>query len=438
MNVLAIDVGSSSVKAGLLRERKLLRTAHVPFETCYAPSRAEVEPDAILAAVVRAVRELGPQALSVDAIALDAMAASWVAMDRRGKPITPVVTHQDRRSVAEAVEIERRVGEHRYLRLSGNRPVPGGISSTTCLWFLKHRRSLMRRADLVGHVQTYLHRQLCGVRVADPSNASFMGLYSTTTLAGWNDELCDAVGVSPKLLPEIRDANEIAGKLLPDPARRLGLVAGTPVLVGMVDTGCAMMLAGARVGQMVNVVGSTDVLALCTDKPRQHERLLLRGLGVGRKWVSVGTIAAAGTSLTWARQQLFADLSERSFFKLVSELAKRGQDARGTVQFDPYLSGDRCSVEQRQGGFSGLTLSTTREHMLAAIVDALARASAARLDLLRKTGTRMSRAVLISGGGDGALAQIMHRDWPGGWRFKTESQATLRGLAVLAQLTTDH
>src|SRR5262249_25479696 len=158
---------------------------------------------------------------------------------------TPIVTHQDRRSQGIAVEIERRVGKQRHLQLSGNRPVPGGLSSTTCAWVLQQEPALMERADLMGHLQTFLHRQVCGTRVVDPSHASFMGLYSTLTLGGWNDELCRAIGVSKALLPDVRDADEIGGTLLPEAARRLGLPQGTPMLVGMIDTGAAMLLAGA-------------------------------------------------------------------------------------------------------------------------------------------------------------------------------------------------
>lgn len=434
MRLLAIDVGSSSVKMGVLREGRLVGGGvRITFATRYHGDRAEVDAREVYAAIAKASRELGSRLRNIDLIALATMSPSWLAMDARGRPLTPIITHQDRRSARIAIEIEQRVGKDRHLKLAGNRPVPGGISSTTCAWFLRNCRSLMRRAELVGHAQTYLHRQFCGVRVADPSNASFMGLYSTTTLGGWNAELCDAVGVSPDLLPEVRDANQVAGTLRPQAARQLGLCAGTPVLVGMVDTGAAMLLAGARIGQMVNVIGSTDVLALCTDHPKPHERLLLRGLGVGKKWVSVGTIAAAGSSLVWARQQLFADFDDRRFFDLVANLSKRRERDAAYIRFLPYLAGDRCSVEQRWGAFEGLSLSTTRRQMLAAIIDALAAASAARIELLRSTGTRLRREVLVSGGGGAELARLLHRDWPGQWHFRTENQATIKGLGVLAE-----
>ncbi|HWP41485.1 MAG TPA: FGGY family carbohydrate kinase, partial [Tepidisphaeraceae bacterium] len=400
MLILALDVGSSSVKAALLRDGRIVgQPVRTTFPTRYSEDRAEVDPEAIVGAVVRSIRALGPQTRRIDCIALATMSPSWVAMDKRGRALTPVVTHQDRRSLDIAIEIERKIGKARHLRMVGARPVPGGISSTTCGWFVRHRPALIRRADLVGHLSTYLHRQFTGARVVDPSHASFMGLYSTLKLGGWNPELCAAVGICMKRLPEIRDADQIGGRLTADAARRLGLADGTPMLVGLIDTSAVALLAGARPGQLVNVVGSTDVLALCTDRPRPHERLLTRALGVGRLWLSVGTIAAAGSSLVWAWQQLFADLDQKRFYRLVQQLAARADQARGSVEFEPYLAGDRCAVQQRRGAFTGLTLASTRRQLLAAIIDALARASARRLELLRATGTRIGREVLVSGGG---------------------------------------
>ncbi|WP_428940476.1 xylulokinase [Fontivita pretiosa] len=433
MLILALDIGSSSVKAGLLRDGRIVgRPARETFPTRYIRDRAEVDPEAIVRAIVRSIRALGPQTRRIDCIALATMSPSWLAMDRRGRAITPVVTHQDRRSLDVAIEIERRIGKARHLKMVGARPVPGGISSTTCGWFVRHEPQVMRRADLVGHLSTYLHRQLTGARVVDPSHASFMGLYSTLKLGGWNDELCEVVGITRKLLPEVRDADQIGGQLTPDAARRLGLAAGTPMLVGFIDTSAVALLAGARPGQLVNVVGSTDVLALCTDKPRPHERLLTRALGVGGLWLSVGTIAAAGSSLEWARQQLFPDLDDQRFYRMVQQLAATAERARDGVEFEPYLAGDRCSLEQRQGAFRGLTLASTRRQLLAAIIDALARASAVRLDLLRAAGTRLRREILVSGGGSRALSRVMYRDWPGRWRFRRRAQATLLGLGCLA------
>src|SRR4051812_23742827 len=110
MHLLGIDVGSSSVKAGILRGDRVVRESpRVFFRTRHGGGRAEVEPAAILKAVREVVGGLGAGAKHVDAVSLAVMAPSWLAMDAAGEPLTPVVTHQDRRSVDVALELERRV-----------------------------------------------------------------------------------------------------------------------------------------------------------------------------------------------------------------------------------------------------------------------------------------------------------------------------------------
>src|SRR6185503_1355848 len=155
MILLGIDVGSSSVKSGVVRDGEILgELARSKFETHYEGVRVEVDAEGVLAAVAKAVKPLGPRAKKVDAIGLSVMSPSWVAMDQRGRALTPIITHQDRRSVEIAKELEKAVGKARHLRLAGNRPFPGGISSTTFAWFLRNQPGILKKADLVGHLNT--------------------------------------------------------------------------------------------------------------------------------------------------------------------------------------------------------------------------------------------------------------------------------------------
>jgi xylulokinase len=190
-----------------------------------------------------------------------------------------------------------------------------------------------------------------------------------------------------------------------------------------------MLAAGVRRGQAVNVMGSTDVLAVCTDQPTPDARVLTRPLGTGRWWVQVATLASAATTLKWLRQTLFAEMDEPRFAAHVRRASRRDP---GAVTFVPRLAGDRHSIEPSVASFSGLTLSTTREDLLAAAVDALARASAERWDVLRSLGVRPSGPILLSGGLSGTFRRVLHRDWPAGLRFRQMHEATLRGVAMLS------
>src|SRR4051812_20037822 len=402
MKFLALDVGSSSVKSAILKNGKIAgQIARAGYSTRRDGVCVEVDAGAILKAVRDAIKEVGKEAKTVDGIGLTVMAPSWVAMDHEGRPLTPVVTHQDRRSMEIARELEKKVGKQRHLKLAGNRPIPGGISSTTWAWFLKNAPGVMKKADLCGHLNTFLHRQLTHCRVTDPSNASFMGLFSTLNLGGWSDELCEAAGIAMHCLPQIVGAEEVGGMIVRSAASKFGLTHGTPMVVGCMDGSAPMLLAGNEPGRLVNVSGSTDVLALCTDRPRPHENLLTRAVGVGKRWLSVSTQAAAGSAIDWARQNFFSEMPSAKFFKLISKLASQIDldDEDEGVRFENYLAGSRTSLEQRTASFTGLSLATTREQMLRAILLSLARDSAERLRLMTKVNSvRIRREVLLTGG----------------------------------------
>ncbi|HEX8339516.1 MAG TPA: FGGY family carbohydrate kinase, partial [Tepidisphaeraceae bacterium] len=389
MKVLAVDIGSSSVKAAILTGPGVpRRQARVPFATRYEAGRAEVDFDAITAATKAAIARLGTASRRVDLIVPTGMAPSWLALDKGGHALTPVVTHQDRRSVDEALAIEGRIGRQRHLSICGNRPTPGGISSTTAAWFIRRAPGAMRRARLVGHLNTALLHAWCGVRVADPSNAGFSGLYRTRDFGGWSDELCESAGVPLSLLPDVLDASAVAGRVTTGGASAWGLREGTPVLAGLMDGSCAMLLAGGgalKAGQMVNVIGSTDVLAAAVDRFKPHPHLLTRPLGAGRIWLSVGTLAAAGTAVDWLQRTCFGEMTTPRFHAHLADVAAGATTQSlygGVLQFDAQLAGRRTAIEPLWGSIRGLSLAATRDELLLKLLANLARESARRLPLL--------------------------------------------------------
>jgi xylulokinase len=148
----------------------------------------------------------------------------------------------------------------------------------------------------------------------------------------------------------------------------------------------------------------------------------------------VSTQAAAGSALDWAHQTFFSELPARGFYSLVSKIAEdmNDDDAATGVEFENYLAGSRTSLEQPTASFTGLSLATTRDDMLRAILRSLARESAARMKLLMEVNPiRIRRHVMLTGGVQGGLSKLLHRGWPGKWTFKEEEEATLRGVAAL-------
>jgi xylulokinase len=440
VKLLALDIGSSAVKAAVLVDGATVAgPARAPYPTTFAGVQAEIDPADLWRAIVTAVTAVtaaAPGSTGLDLMGLTSLGPAWIALDRSGEPLTPLVTHADRRSVEQARRLEREVGRERYLETAGNRPYPGGIAATTWRWYAEHAPDVLARADLVGSLTTWLHRRLTGARVIDPSHASFLGVYRTCTLDGWAPELVEAAGGRLAQLPDVYEADAPAGVLRDEAARELGLEPGLPVLAGCLDGSAAMLAAGRAAGGLVtglivDSVGSTDVLAMAVEVPAPRPRLLTRALGVGRRWVSVATLASAGSTLDWVHRTLFPDLPAEGFHALVDRLGAHPDP--GSVRFRPYLSGERTTLNQPRGGFSGLTLATTRENLLSAVLEALAAASAARVARLSAIAEPRP-AVYVTGG---AATGVLYRDWPpcagGPWRFEPLAEATLAGVSVLAE-----
>ena len=439
MKILAIDVGSSSIKAAFCKNGHVKHIEHVPVATVFRGTEVEIPAAGLLKSLCKAIRQITASHHHIDAVAMDSFCSGVVAMDKHKTPLFGCVTHQDRRSIKQATEMEHHIGIDKHIGLVGNRPFPGGIGTTTLLWFKQKQPAIFRKIAYVGQPTTLLIDYLTGQWVIDPSQAAFLGLYDSIKLSGWIPELCQYVGLKESQLPRILFADQVAGTVTRAAADQLGLLEGCPVFASLVDTSAAMLATDCRPGRLVHSAGSTDVLALCLDKPAPAGDILTRPLGTGhklpRRWLAVSTIAAGGSTMHWLKDNLFADYSKKKFHKLTQRLGqemrgrKLGAQSPGDVSFAPYLAGDRTAMEERTGSFEHLTLATSREDMLRAALRSLTQASRRRFERLAEI-TDIEPEIFTMGG-QTELADIMHGHWPGKHTFTPLENEAMTGLSRL-------
>ncbi len=440
MRILAIDVGSSSIKAALFKGDKCRRMVHVPIVSTWHGDAVEIPAEGLLTAFKDTVHQVMDGHKKLDAVAIDTFCPGLVALDRRGRSIAGCITHQDRRSEKQAAVLLERIGADRHLALTGNLPFPGGMASTSLLWLRDNQPDVFKRIDRIGQPTTLLVHMLTGHWVIDPSQAAFLGLYDAVHLSGWQDELLEITGVNSRQLPEIKFADEPAGGISAAAARLLSLPEGCPVYSGIVDTSAAVLGTDCRPGRLVHSAGSTDVLAICLPRPKPAADILTRPLGTGRlapkTWLAVSTIAAGGSSIKWAHANLFADMPRKGFAKMLRNLSGRlaskplTDDTGHAVEFLPYLAGDRTSLQMQRAAFSNLTLGSTRQQMLEAMLIALARASRQRF--LRLSDIHKPQRHIFTMGGRHELSDLMHFHWPGKWKFTPLADEAIGGLRKLA------
>ncbi len=441
MRVLALDIGSSSVKAGYWDGRRFAARSRAAYPTHFDGPRAQVDPAQMLRALTTAARQaVGGR--KVDALAYCTFSSGVIVTDHDGTPRTPIITHQDRRSTDAALALAKALGKRWLLRHTGNLPYPGGIGSSTLAWLHAHQPHTLLNDPRVGQVSSFVGHHLTGEWTIDRSNAVFLGLLDIHADA-WSRRACAAVGVPRLSLPRLVWADEPWGTLTAAAARDLSLTAGLPVLGGFVDTSAAVIQTPMHAGQLAHSAGSTDVLAMSLPAPAAIDGILSRPVGVGRPggpfankslWLAVRTIAAAGSSIAWLRRELFRDLSDRRWQHLLANTcaAIRHPPAdQLAVQCDPAFAGDRASIAAAAGAtLSGLTLASTREDLLAALLQALVRQSATNFYLLHALHRPGPKVYIMGGAAD--LAAAMHAAWPGKRTCERLTGDSLRGLVTLA------
>jgi xylulokinase len=430
MRILGLDVGTSSVKAAVLDVAGCApegRIARVPYEVeAPTPEAAQVRAERLWAAVSAAAREAARDFDGIEALGLSCMTPALVVLDDADQPLAPIWTHLDRRSRPVARQVWADVGEE-FLQATGNRPLPGGISALC--WQQLHAEDpyLDRRVKHYLHVNGWLGLHLTGARAIDVANACYTGLFATFGDRRWSPRWCDYFRVRADWLPEVVDGKATIGTLRPAVAVELGVPAGIPVKLGTADTTSAMLAAGMKVGDLLHVVGTTQVLAALTRTPAPNARRLTRLLGVGADFVHISHNPVSGAALEWLHQLCFHDLTPHEFYYRAIPDAER-RTTRVTLD-PPFLGGDRLEIEAHRAAFRGLTLTADRIDLLTGVLEAMRRGHRQALADLG-VGERFEHIYLTGGG-----AEVVHGLLPG---YREASvvmfdEGSLRGVARLFQ-----
>ena len=431
--ILAVDIGTQSLKAGILDDQlNILERQQVPLTIQLSKGHhAEMDGEEIWSALVTACNGL-EQRDRVQAVVFSTLCPSLVPLDGSGRPLHPIILHLDRRSGVEAQWALETVGQETFLNVNGNLPVPGGISLTSLLWLKNHAPEIYNRKDVCfGHVTTLVLSRLTGNFLIDPSNASFTGLYDTVGYADWDERIYGPLDIDPEKLPAVQHSNTVAGEVLSSAAAELGIPSGLPVVTGANDTTCACV--GAEVnteGDLLNTSGTVDILVLCLEKPLVSQRHLLRTHAYPGKWLAMRMVGAGGGSLEWFRQNFCRELKKEVFYSsYLKEVLEQRPSLRAS--FLPFLSGNRHQVGEATASFENLTLDSTREEMLLALLDGIVSFQFEELDVW-KDHVSLSKTIKHVGGGAKSSYTAFKQAKLTGYKVQMLGETTLTGAARLA------
>ena len=373
--VLALDVGSSSVRAQSFDERA------EPIGELRQVEYAGDDPDEL-------VRLAGRVLDGAEADAISCFGHSLIALDARGRPLTPVLGWRDVRSAPQASRLRERLDAAAVHRRTGQYLHPSYWPAKLA-WLAETEPEIFRRAARFVSFCDYLR----GEPVTSDSIASGTGLLDHRARA-WDEELLDDLGLEPARLPE------------------LGAV---PVWI---DGVCSNLGAGCFGPRAALAVGTTGALRVLyeADEPAPRPGLFLYLVG-DRRVVEGGALSDGGNLREWLDRTLAADGA--------------ATEAHG-LTFLPFLGGERSTGWNpgATGALAGLTFSTTAADIRRAALEGIALRFAAIARLLPSI-----EEIVATGGAllsNRAWMQVMADALGKPVTASGVEEGSLRGVAVAA------
>jgi glycerol kinase len=377
MSVLAVDVGTSGVRAAIVRPDSSVEHVHQLQVLPSSPSQGFVEFDA--AEIARAVLEVSTAALagggSVDAVGISSQRASTVVWDRAtGDPVGPGIGWQDLRTVGYCLALQAQ-----GIRLAPNQ-------SATKLAVLLEIADPGRLRDLcAGTVDTWVAWTLSRGRlhVSDRSNLAVTGLLDGNA-ADWDEEVLEALRIPHGVLPCPVDSLGVLGEA--------SALPGAPLIAGLAgDQQASLVGQGCvRPGLAKATFGTGAMLDLCVgDKRPAFPRrgpggtfpIVAWSQGGSITWGIEAIMMSAGSCVEWLRDDL----------RIVSSAAESDGLAAscvdsGGVWFVPALLGLGTPLWDygARGTLLGLTRGSGRAEVARAVLEGIAHRGA---DLLEAAET---------------------------------------------------
>ncbi|GIH72900.1 FGGY family carbohydrate kinase [Sphaerimonospora thailandensis] len=445
MKVLALDLGTSSVRAVVLEVakepatdvvkegRRRVALARRPVRLRVDDGgRADLDPDEYLDGLAACLDEVHDHLDGVEAVATSCQWHSLLALDAAGRPATPLLTWADTR----AKEPCGRPASGEFHRRTGAWPHP--LYWTVRIPWLRERLT-ERLGDrepawLFTGLAEYVSRRLLGDPAASVSMASGTGMLDLAA-GRWDGEALALAGVTEDRLPPLAPRGW-TGTLEPRWARRWPALRGVPWLPAVGD-GAAATIGGGRTGpDRISVTVGTSA-AVRVAHPLDGAFTLPDGCWrylVDHDLAVTGiAYSAGGNVFAWAKRTLLlpADVE--------AALVALGDHPPDGLAAVPDLAGARPPRPASTGSISGLTLGTGPVEILAALLDGVSGQIADGVRTLTDAMPEPPAAVVLGGGAMAASA------W---WRRnlalrlavpvepEAEAEASAMGVVRLAETVT--
>ena len=384
--VLALDIGTSGARAVLFDLSGIMQgSAYQEYKSTFiTPTFIDHNPatwlETVHALIPGVIKETGTQPHDVIAISVTSQRATIVPVDERGQWLAPAISWQDKRSLEVCAELAQTVDEEALFQTSGLRMDPY-FSLPKVLWIRRHAPDVFRQTFKFLTVHDLVVHHLTGVFATDYTQASRTMMFDIRTLT-WNAPLLNSLGLDEELLPEAYQTGTIAGGLTHEAAERLGLSAGTPVVMAGGDQQCATVGLGViRPGLATVTTGTGSFVVAPVSRPvfDAKKRVLCSVAAVPNQWILEAGIFSTGAVYRWVRDEIADEVRAKAEavgadpYVLLDGLATRVRPGSGGVLWLPHFAGSAAPYwnPDARGVIFNLTLGHSKDQLIRAALEGI-------------------------------------------------------------------
>ena len=417
MRVAAVDMGATSVRVAVVELEAEVPRLEIVHRWQHGP---EARPDGSvrwrwpeLLENVRLGLDRALETGRVDSIGVDGWAVDYGLLDEEGRLLSDPHSYRSTRTDGWRA-VARSLGEAELYRRTGVQLMP----INTIFQLAAHDRTELERAARLLMLPELVAYELTGAAVGERSNAGTTGLLDVAT-GSWANDLAEAVGVSPAILPAV----EPAGRLL-------GEHRGVPVhLVAAHDTACAV--AASPLGPADRGFLSAGTWFLVgVERPAADTSETARAANFSNEPGAVGGYRfLKNVPGFWLLERCAAEWADTTARGLL-DLPGAGEQTGGVfdVREDRFLAPERM-VDEVQAA-AGLTADAPRAAVVSSIVRSIAAGVASVIDELRSIQP-LSELAIVGGGAASPVVRRAVEEAAGVRLLAGPAEATSLGNALL-------
>lgn len=407
---LGIDCGTQGTKALILDAHSgevLGQGAAAHSLISGANGRREQDPAQWLQAFTCATRQAliaaGVDGQDILGIGVSGQQHGLVLLDDQGQALRAAKLWCDTESTAQNDRLLTHLGgEEGSLERLGVVIAPG-YTVSKLLWTKEQHPEVFSRIARILLPHDYLNYWLTGRSCSEYGDASGTGYFNVRTRQ-WDLQLLRDIDPSGRLqaaLPELIDAHQAVGTVLPHIAEHLGInplalvsSGGGDNMMGAIGTG------NIKPGAITMSLGSSGTVYAYADQPKvSPDASVATFCSSSGGWLPL-ICTMNLTNATGVIRELF-ELDIERFNELVA-LAPIG--AEGVCML-PFLNGERVpALPHATGSLLGLTMTNlTQANLCRAVVEGTTYGLRYGLDVLRRNGLQSHSICLIGGGSKSAV-----------------------------------